>query len=214
MINNYDYVIWDFNGTLLDDVQTGIRSVNKLLLDRGLKQIDGVEHYRRIFRFPIIDYYRSLGFDFDKEPYEVLAPQWVELYLENVKSACLFPDVVQTLTELREIGIRQAVISATESKMLGTQLRELGISQYFEEAFGLDNIHAGSKLSLAEHWRSQHPTARVLVIGDTDHDVETAKALNADCRLVCRGHQSKEHLSKLSVSVYDTLTEVFADLKK
>ena len=56
MINNYDYVIWDFNGTLLDDVQTGIRSVNKLLLDRGLKQIDGVEHYRRIFRFPIIDY--------------------------------------------------------------------------------------------------------------------------------------------------------------
>ena len=144
----------------------------------------------------------------------MLAPQWVELYLENVKSACLFPDVVQTLTELREIGIRQAVISATESKMLGTQLRELGISQYFEEAFGLDNIHAGSKLSLAEHWRSQHPTARVLVIGDTDHDVETAKALNADCRLVCRGHQSKEHLSKLSVSVYDTLTEVFADLKK
>ena len=68
----YEHIIWDFNGTLLDDVWTGIVSVNKLLEDRGLPKIASVEDYRRVFRFPIIEYYRSLGFDFDKEPYEVI----------------------------------------------------------------------------------------------------------------------------------------------
>ena len=57
-------VIWDFNGTILDDVAAGIASVNKMLSDRSLPTIKDKEHYRKIFRFPIIEYYRSLGFDF------------------------------------------------------------------------------------------------------------------------------------------------------
>lgn len=213
MIKRYNYIIWDFNGTLLDDVQTGILSVNKLLFDRGLKQIDGVEHYRSIFRFPIIDYYRDLGFDFDKESYEELAPQWVELYLENVKNARLFPDVINTLSVLKKQGIVQVILSATEREMLVGQLKDLGIEEYFDEVLGLDNIHAGSKLALANDWRNRHPEAKSLLIGDTDHDVQTARALEADCRLVCRGHQSKDFLSSLGVSVYDNLSDVFGDLK-
>lgn len=209
MIKKYDYVIWDFNGTLLDDVQTGILSVNKLLADRGLRMIDSVEYYRSVFRFPIIEYYRSLGFDFEKEPYEKLAPQWVELYLENVKNAELFCDVMATLTKLKEQGIKQAVLSATEREMLEGQLNTLGIRDFFEEVMGLDNIHAGSKLFLADDWRERHPDSRVIFVGDTDHDVQTASALGADCVLICRGHQSKEYLKTLNVPVYDDLSEIF-----
>ena len=73
----YDYCIWDFNGTLLDDVGAGISSVNTLLSERNLPVIPSVDYYRGIFRFPIIEYYKSLGFDFDSEPYEELAPKWV-----------------------------------------------------------------------------------------------------------------------------------------
>lgn len=213
MTKNYDYVIWDFNGTLLDDVQTGILSVNKLLTDRGLKPIESVEHYRKIFRFPIIDYYKLAGFDFDKEPYEILAPQWVKLYLEYVKKAGLFSDVVETLSMLKECGIKQIVLSATEKEMLEGQLSTLGIREYFEEVLGLDNIHAGSKLSLANDWRSRHPNERAILVGDTDHDVQAADTLKAECILIGRGHQSGEYLSKLGVPVYSTLTEAFENLK-
>ena len=204
-MKKYDHVIWDFNGTLLDDVETGIRSVNTLLVERGLATVDSVEHYRRVFRFPIIDYYRSLGFDFDKEPYEVLAPKWVELYLENVKTAALYGDVIQTLEFIRSQGISQTVLSATELSMLKGQLSSLGIDGYFEEVLGLDNIHAGSKLNLAYDWRQKHSKERVLFIGDTDHDAVTASALEADCVLVCRGHQSKEHLLTTGAMVTDDL---------
>lgn len=207
-MKKYGYVIWDFNGTLLDDVETGILAVNKLLEERGLATIDSVEHYRRIFRFPIIEYYRGLGFDFDREPYEVIAPKWVALYLEGVKSARLYSDVIPALDAIREKGITQTVLSATERGMLERQLEDLGIRSYFDETLGLDNIHAGSKLSLAYDWRERHSGADVLLIGDTDHDVETAKALGADCALVCRGHQSREHLLSTGAAVYDTIEEI------
>ena len=71
----YTHIIWDFNGTIFADMDAGIVSVNKMLEERGLPIIPNIEYYRDIFDFPIIDYYRGLGFDFEKESYEdVLAP--------------------------------------------------------------------------------------------------------------------------------------------
>ncbi|MBO7310445.1 MAG: HAD family hydrolase, partial [Clostridia bacterium] len=129
----YEYCIWDFNGTLLDDITTCISSVNALLDARGLPLVKGVEHYRKIFRFPVIEYYKTLGFDFEKEPYDKLAIEWVSLYLENVKQARLYDDAEDALRQFREHGVKQSVLSATEASMLKGQLDSLGISGYFEQ---------------------------------------------------------------------------------
>ena len=69
----YKYIIWDFNGTIIDDVEVGIKSVNPLLAARGLKTLDSLAEYQSVFTFPIKEYYRNLGFDFDAEPYEVIS---------------------------------------------------------------------------------------------------------------------------------------------
>ena len=212
-MKKYDHVIWDFNGTLLDDVMTGIKSVNALLEQRNLPTVDSVDKYRRVFRFPIIEYYKALGFDFDKEPYETVAPLWVAEYLENVKTATLYSDVRETLDALDNLGIKQSVLSATELTMLSGQLDDLGLDGRFCRVLGLDNIHAGSKVALARIWREEFPHHRALFVGDTDHDVQTAKALEADCVLICRGHQSKEYLSTLGVPVLDDLSTI-ADIIK
>ena len=209
-MKKYDYVIWDFNGTLLDDVMTGINAVNTLLVERGLAPIESVERYRSVFRFPVIDYYKDIGFDFSEESYEELAPKWVALYLENVKTAGLYPDVVATLEALRREGVGLCVLSASELGMLEDLLRKHGIYEYFEEVLGLDNIHAGSKIALAHDWRARHEGKSALFIGDTDHDVDTARALGADCALVCRGHQRREFLESFGVPVYDSIEEIFA----
>ena len=76
----YDCIVWDFNGTIMDDVQIGIESVNVLLKKRGLKTLDSREEYQSKFGFPIVDYYARLGFDFDKEPYSDIAVEWVNEY--------------------------------------------------------------------------------------------------------------------------------------
>lgn len=201
-------VLWDFNGTILDDVEAGIDAVNELLCERGYSPIPSRAAYQESFGFPIRDYYARIGFDFEKHPYEVLAPLWVEKYLRYVKDARLFEDVRATFLKLSECGVRQIVLSATEREMLEGQLRDLGILDVFEEVLGLDNIHAASKLSLAKAWREKHQNERILLIGDTDHDVETAREIGVECVLVARGHQSRARLARLGVPVFSTLDEV------
>ena len=203
-----DYIIWDFNGTILDDVKAGIDSVNTLLHDRGMREISGVEEYRQVFRFPIKGYYERIGFDFDKEPYEVIAPLWVEQYLKNVKDSTVYCDVMDTLEFFKAKGIKQIILSATEREMLNKQLSELEISQYFEEILGLDNIHANSKEGLAKRWRDEHKDVRALLIGDTDHDRDVAAAIDAECVLVCRGHQSREYLEGFGARTFDNLIQM------
>ncbi len=210
----YDHIIWDFNGTILDDVETGIRSVNKLLCDRGLPIIESKEAYRAVFGFPIIDYYRRLGFDFEAEPYEAVAPLWVEQYMINVKSAPVFEDVERAMEYFRKKGIPQTLLSATEKNMLLGQLEELGLTDAFCQILGRDDIHAASKGGVAKAWRASYPNAKVLMIGDTDHDLQVARSIGADCLLVCRGHQSREYLKGLGVPVFDNLLQLVEYLKE
>jgi phosphoglycolate phosphatase len=205
----YTDIVWDFNGTLLDDIRAGIDAVNDMLARRGLSTIDSVEQYRALFCFPIIEYYAKLGFDFEKEDYyAVLAPEWVALYMENYKYSTLTPGAERTLQTLAALGYTQTLLSATEIEMLRGQLRDLGMGERFAEVWGLDNIHAGGKIGTARAWRDAHPDAKALFVGDSVHDWEVAQAVGADCVLYCGGHQNREQLSACGCPLIDHLDEL------
>ena len=188
--SGYDCVIWDFNGTVLDDVDIGIESVNRLLSRRGLKTLQSREEYRALFDFPIIDYYRRLGFDFSRQSYDELAVEWVREYDSLEPTAPVRGGVRELIGLLSGRGVRQLILSATEKTMLDRQLERLGMSGCFEEVLGREDILAGSKTAVAQRWRASNPTARAVVLGDTVHDIETAQTIGADCILVAEGHQS------------------------
>lgn len=210
----YTHIIWDFNGTLFADIDAGIVSVNTMLAERGIKTIQSVEEYREIFRFPVIDYYRDLGFDFDAEPFDVLAPIWIDLYNKNSANAPLQEGALETLQAFQALGIPQLLLSATEINMLRGQLDTLGITEYFDEIMGLDNIHAHSKKAIALDWLERMPSARPLFIGDSLHDAEVASALAADCVLVANGHQSRQRLEESGYPVFSSLPNMLENLKK
>lgn len=210
----YTHIIWDFNGTIFADMDAGIISVNKMLEERGLPIIQSIEHYREIFDFPIIDYYKGLGFDFEKESYEdVLAPMWVELYNINACNSKLVDGVKETIEKIGEMGRVQSVISACEKGMLDRYLKKLGVYGYFEEILGLDNIHAGSKTHIARTWKENHPDAKILFIGDTTHDAQTAAVMGGDCVLFCGGHQSREKLLATGHPVIEKMSELIDFIK-
>ena len=127
----------------------------------------------------------------------------------NVRDAKIFDDVRETIVHFSVLGVKQTVLSATELDMLRGQLRDLGIDNLFDDVLGLDNIHAESKVELARRWRDAHKSAKVLLIGDSVHDFEVSKAIDAKCVLVARGHQSRAALEKCGVPVADTLGEIF-----
>lgn len=190
----YTHVIWDFNGTIFDDLMPSINSTNKMLRERNIPEFASVDEYRRAFGFPVKDYYERIGFDFNKWKYEDLAVEWLQLYLESTKKSGLMPGVKNALERFDELGVKQTVLSACESGILGDQLHMLGVDGYFCEIIGLDNIHAGGKSELAHIWREQNASATAAFIGDTVHDAEVADIIGADCYLYLGGHQDKARL--------------------
>ena len=205
----YTHLVWDFNGTILDDIQLGIDCVNVMLKKRNLPTLDSVEAYRAIMRFPVIDYYKDLGFNMEEEDYyQILAPEWVAMYLAGEPNCGMMEGVMEVLEAAKAAGVKQMVISATKTDQLLSQLDRLGIRGYFDEILGLDNFYAASKTALAEAWRREHPEAVVLSVGDTDHDGDLADVLGADCLLYTGGHQSKERLSARGKTLIDHIGEI------
>ena len=194
-------------------MQAGIDGVNKMLSERGLPIIPDMAAYREIFDFPIKEYYRKLGFDFEKESYEVLAPIWVELYLQNCCTAGIVDGVDTVVKAVAKTNMKQVILSACEKNMLCDQLSELGIIEYFDEIIGLDDIHAAGKLHLAQAWREKNPEAKILFVGDTIHDAETARVLGADCLLFTGGHQSKARLLTTGCETIDGIVEILDYIK-
>lgn len=203
-MKNYSTIIWDFNGTLLDDVDACIRSANRLLANHHLPPLTSPDQYRSIFGFPIENYYRRLGFDFTLTPFADLAIEWVNYYAEFSKDSKLYEGIPDLLEKIRQKGIPQIILSATQKSMLEEQTKSLKINTFFTELLGLDNIHAKSKEAIALSWRKRHPDETLLFLGDTDHDAQVAKAIHADCILFASGHQSKSYLQTLSpLAVYN-----------
>lgn len=205
----YSHVVWDFNGTILNDVETGIRSVNALLERRGMKLLQEINDYQNIFTFPVIEYYRRLGFDFTIENYDDIAVEWVKEYHNNYKYAYINSGVADVIKKLNQLKIPQIILSASEIGMLTKQLTELGIIDYFDEILGLDNIKAGSKIEIANDWIRRVNPKKAILIGDTVHDFETAKHVGIDCILINGGHQNRVALMKCGVPVLDDIFDIF-----
>ena len=68
-LTRYSHILWDWNGTLLDDAWLCVDVMNSMLTERKLQPLT-LQRYRDIFSFPVKDYYLLLGFDFEKEPFE------------------------------------------------------------------------------------------------------------------------------------------------
>lgn len=204
----YTHILWDFNGTLFDDVEASLRATNVLLRREGLPTLADTNALRRHFRFPVKDYYATLGFDFDRISYERLAVEWAALYEAECERCGASPNAVRVVTKLKKSGVSQAIISACEHKMLSARLSALGLDNVFEDVCGMDDVNAHSKLDTALAWREAHRGAVALMIGDTPHDLEAAGTIGADCILYSGGFVSRERLERLGVTVIDDLGQI------
>ena len=203
----FDLVVWDFNGTIIDDVRLGIDSVNTLLAARGLPTITGVDEYRRRLRFPIIDYYRDLGFDFDAEPYEKLAHERVALYNAGADKLEATVGAREAIAAIADAGIEQMILSASERDMMIRALDRLGLTGFFGEILGQDNIYAAGKLETARAFAAGCGAKNPVVIGDTVHDAETARELGAQCILYTLGHSSPDDLRRTGATLVSDLRD-------
>lgn len=203
----YSHILWDFNGTLLDDVGIGMEAINALLGRRGLPLLRTRAEYHRHFRFPIEEYYRSVGFDFSKDSYDALAHEWVAEYRIREAAAPLCLGAKEGLEYIKAQNIPQILFSATQRQMLTEQVSALGIGPYFDEILGNDNIYAAGKTEMGHRWAERVRPRRALLVGDTEHDARAAASMGIDCVLIAQGHQSSATLSATGCSVFESIPQ-------
>ena len=220
--NSGKIVVWDFNGTLLDDVDLCVSILCDMLGHRGLPIVDRMR-YLEVFGFPIIDYYRMVGFDFARWPYEELALEFMDAYLPASLDMSLRPGVMEALAAFASAGVRQVMLSASNLEYLRLQAAHFGIDGYFEEMLGLSDIYGTGKAGIGQTWalrmRGSVPgpvkTPRIVLIGDTGHDCEVARAMGAGCVLACGGHNSLARLRDAGAdAVADSISDAAAAVRK
>ena len=211
-MKDYKCIIWDWNGTLLNDVELNIGIVNTLLAERGVPGIESVDYYKREFTFPVIDFYRKVGFDLENEDFSLIARSYARLFNEGYPHADIFSDAEETLRIVKHSGRQQLIISATEQGYLLKQVDYFELSHYFTDILGVSDVLGSSKIERAKKWIKENEIdpSQVLFIGDTVHDYDTSEAIGCDCVLVSRGHNNREKLEKTGCEVYDSLDFVKA----
>lgn len=207
MIKNYKHIIWDWNGTLLNDVDFCRKIINRILIENNLPELS-MNKYREIFTFPVQNYYKAAGLDFNKSSFEVLGKDFMVEYEQNKLSCSLFEETKEILSAIYKKGIKQSVLSAYKEDNLKAILISYGLFDYFDFVIGSDNIYADSKLHLGMKLmeRLQINKDEILFVGDTLHDYEVASAMGVHSILIANGHQAKNKLSKNGILVLDELT--------
>lgn len=198
------YIVWDWNGTLLDDVAVCVQVMNGMLERRGIPPLS-LERYREIFTFPVRGYYRAAGLDLEQEPFEKLAVEYITEYNRRALRCGLYPGAVEVLEELQAGGFNQIIASASERGALVEQVENCGAEAYFQAVLGVGDVLGVTKEGLArEYLREQSvPPQAVLFVGDTVHDWEVAQAMGCACVLIANGHQSRGRLGETGADVLD-----------
>lgn len=206
-------IIWDWNGTLLNDINICIECMNVMLTKRAMEQLTA-DRYREVFTFPVKSYLADIGFDFSKEPFEIPADEFVVLYNTKFPEADLFSEVRPGLHEFRKQGFSQFVLSAQEESLLLRTIDHYGLTGFFDAITGISDNYAHSKAETGIRMMGDLGLVpgETIMIGDTVHDFEVASLLGISCVLVARGHQSAARLLSTGAPVIENFSALPAYL--
>jgi phosphoglycolate phosphatase len=212
----YKHVIWDWNGTLLDDTWLCVEVVNGLLARRGRAPVSQ-EDYRHNFGFPVVHFYDYLGFDTDSDSFQAVSREFIGDYEARWFEECkLHLHTEEILTSLSQLGMTHSVLSAAKQEALDLGIQHFGIREHFVGLVGTDNIYAQGKIEQGRRWIEQlhWSPEEVVLVGDTLHDFEVAEAIGTHCILMAHGHHTPERLAATGVPVIHSLRDLVQQLKQ
>lgn len=209
----YKHIIWDWNGTLLDDVWLCVEIVNRLLSNHDRPHISQAFH-KDNFEFPIEDYYANLGFDFKKESFQILTDKFIGTYRHRVRECDLHNGTGNVLNHLEDLGCTQSILSAAEQTVLNEMVTHFGLDKHFGKILGLKDNLARSKVEIGKQKVESldYDPAEIVYIGDTMHDYEVAELMGVKSILVSHGHHSHKKLSRSGITVIESLDELIEQI--
>ena len=201
------HVVWDWNGTLFDDLDVVVESVSRSIVRYGLEPIDA-EEYRNHFTRPVRRFYDSLfGRPVSDMEWEDLNNTYHDLYHASVHNARLAGDARASLERVSELGWTQSLLSMSTHSELTKLVDQHGIRPFFRSVSGLSSANGDLKVNyLRRHLDNQNlKPEQVIVVGDTPDDHAAAVEVGARSVAFDGGSHHRQVLDDIGVPVVHTL---------
>jgi phosphoglycolate phosphatase-like HAD superfamily hydrolase len=202
-----DHLIWDWNGTLLNDVDLVVRATNLVFTTMGSRALT-VEEHRLHFRRPVAEFYAAvLERAVDAEEFDLLDKIFHDAYRAGLTTCALADDAAEAM---RAWPGPQSLLSMAPHDELVPALTAYGLDGSFRRVDGRRTGRAGGTKAahLVEHLDALGIGAGAAVlIGDSIDDADAAVAVGAGCVLYSGGFTDRERLRASGWPVADTLTE-------
>jgi len=209
------HIVWDWNGTLLDDLAVVVAAVNDTLATIGRRPIT-IEEYGAQYTRPVLRFYeRLLGRVIEESEWLAFDLAFHDSYRRRVESAPLAGDAMDAIVFADRAGLSQSLLSMYWHDELVPQVDRFGLGEFLVRIDGLRGTPGDRKQAyLEEHVQAvEHDlTCRldpveVLVIGDALDDADAALALGLKCVLYDGGAFPAGQLAAAGVPVADSLME-------
>lgn len=200
--SEYENIIWDFNGTLINDGTLNHKLTNLVLEQKGLLPLS-FDEYKEKICFPIPDFYKKINLPYEGEEYDQIVIDWIHLYNEEFLKMPLQENALNLIESVFKSGKREFILSALHQDLLDKAVDTFNIRPFIVHSQGVSKYDGPSKIEEGKDLVSKHNIApkTTLIIGDTLHDLEVAVELNIDCVLMSHGHQDLESLNKSKAKV-------------
>ena len=202
-------IIWDWNGTVVDDAWVFVDIMNSVLKREGLP-LTSLREYKKNFCFPIQKYWQNLGFKFNQKEFIVLNRDFIEKYQSKLFFPKLHVGMLDLLFSIKKQAVRQFVLSASEQNLLNKSIEHYNVKGVFCDVFGVDNLNAVGKVERGRFLlKKYHLKAKeTLLIGDTEYDWEVAQNLGCRIILISHGHINHKRLQKTGCLVLKNVDEL------
>ena len=207
--------MWDWNGTLLDDLHVVIDAANVSLSRLGVDPIDE-DGYRNHFTRPVRAFYDSLlGRLVTDSEWGLLNDTFHTEYYARVDGAALTVDTVAALDHAKAHGWGQSLLSMSPHEWLADVVGRKELTGRFTLVDGLSGPTGGLKAAhLREHLDSQSlDPSLTVVVGDTPDDAVAARTVGAHPILYNGGSHHLPHLEEMKTPVAHSLVEAVAIAK-
>ena len=203
------HIIWDFNGTLLNDAQLSVDADNAVFAQLGLPPIT-IDDYRAHMTMPVRDFYTALGIDLNVYTYDTISRLWLEIFNAGALEAGLVSGLLDVVRALHAAGRSQSVLSASFEPSLRHQCDALGLTPYMKAIDGQEDENAERKTVIGHRQLDRLGLSGegAVLVGDLCTDAELAHELGASCILVPWGHNSLERLTACGCPVAHSAAEL------
>ena len=198
------HIIWDYNGTVVDDVKTSVAAVNAMLRARSLPPTD-LDTYKETLTMPLDKYYESVGIiNPDISVLSIEFQKYCDKYSHMSK---IFDGFDEVINLTKKLSITNILLSSLYEGFLVKEAEKYSITECFDKIIGLKDTSVSSKLNNAKKYLTDMglSTESVLFVGDLTTDYNMAKALGCKCVLIPNGHNSKRRCMLEEVQVCEDL---------